>query len=108
MKTTQQRVGLRSAVFVIALCSAALAQAAAGFVVSAAQQASVKVGMSRAEVRSLRGRPAHNIKFRAEPGRTWTYGVVGGKSTLVDAVFDIDFSADGRVLTMGQRIEPME
>ncbi len=99
---------VRSAALAVVLCSAALAQAATGFVVNAAQQASIKVGMSRTEVRALLGRPAHNVKYRAEPGRTWTYGVLGLGSGMERTVFDVDFSAGGQVLSTSQREEAMD
>jgi outer membrane protein assembly factor BamE (lipoprotein component of BamABCDE complex) len=85
------------------LLSAIAAQAAGGFVVNAKDEARVSVGMTRDEVRQALGRPAHNLKYRNEPGRTWTYGVVGS----TDKVFDVDFSADGKVLTMGERSESL-
>jgi outer membrane protein assembly factor BamE (lipoprotein component of BamABCDE complex) len=77
---------------------------AGGYTVNAAQQAQIKPGMSRDEVRLTLGRPAHNVKYRAEPGRTWTYGVLGSD----EKVFDVDFSADGRVASTSQRTEVME
>lgn len=96
---------LRSTLVALALCSAALVQAATGYTVTADQQAAVKVGMSRDEVRALLGRPAHNLKYRSEPGRSWTYGVIGLTLSGEHAVFDIEFSADGRVLSTDRRIE---
>jgi hypothetical protein len=62
--------------------------------------------MSRADVRAALGRPAHNVKYMAEPGRTWTYGVLGN-GVPENTVFDVDFSADGRVLHASERVEPM-
>ena len=50
------------------------------------------------------GRPAHNLKYVSEPGRTWTYGVQGSGSQ----VFDVDFSADGHVLSTDLRTESMD
>jgi hypothetical protein len=57
--------------------------------------------MTRDEVRSALGRPAHNLKYRNEPGRTWTYGVSGSQ----DKVFDVDFSPEGKVLKTSERAE---
>lgn len=104
MKLINRKSGLRTALLAVALCGAAAVQAASGFIVTAKQQASVKVGMNRDEVRGLLGRPAHNVKYRNEPGRTWTYG----DTQTVDMVFDVDFSADGRVLSTSRRIELLE
>jgi outer membrane protein assembly factor BamE (lipoprotein component of BamABCDE complex) len=92
---------VRSATLGAALLVAAFAAQAAGFVVNAKDEARVSIGMTRDEVRSALGRPAHNMKYRSEPGRTWTYGVVGSD----DKVFDIDFSAEGKVSKMGERAE---
>jgi outer membrane protein assembly factor BamE (lipoprotein component of BamABCDE complex) len=91
------------AALLVGVCSA---YAAAGFVVTASQETLVKVGMSRAEVRNALGRPAHNVKYRAEPGRTWTYGVLGNPEHTQVKVFDVDFSADDKVLSFGERNEP--
>jgi outer membrane protein assembly factor BamE (lipoprotein component of BamABCDE complex) len=85
----------------VLMLGAVAAQAAAGFVVNTQDQSRVSVGMTRDEVRSALGRPAHNLKYRNEPGRTWTYGVSGAQ----DKVFDVDFSAEGKVLAMGVRTE---
>lgn len=91
------------AALLVGVCSA---YAAAGFVVTTSQESMVKVGMSRAEVRNALGRPAHNVKYRAEPGRTWTYGVLGNPEYTQAKVFDVDFSADDKVLSFGERNEP--
>ena len=95
---------LRSALLASALMAAAVAQAATGFIVSAAQQTQIHAGMTRDEVRAALGRPAHNIKYPNEPGRTWTWGIQGTQ----EKVFDVDFSADGKVLSMSQRSENMD
>jgi hypothetical protein len=47
------------------------------------------------------------VKYMAEPGRTWTWGVAtnedsGARQTRV---FDVDFGTDQKVRTMGERIE---
>jgi outer membrane protein assembly factor BamE (lipoprotein component of BamABCDE complex) len=104
MKTKSFKSPLRAVLLVSALLVTAIAQAATGFIVSAAQQTQIKAGMSREQVRAVLGRPAHNVKYRAEPGRTWTYGIQGSE----DKVFDIDFSAAGAVLSTSQRQEQMD
>lgn len=92
---------------VLAACivlSGASAFAAAGFTMAPAQEAQITVGLSRDEVRGMLGRPAHNMKYINEPGRTWTYGVVG-KNVVENTVFDVDFSSDGKVLHANERVE---
>lgn len=103
MKSIHSTRGSRTFLGAALLFGAALAQAADGYTVTAAQEKTIKVGMSRAEVRQALGRPAHNMKFASEPGRTWTYGVVGGK----DTVFDVDFTSDGKVTSSSERLELM-
>lgn len=105
MKINTLNRTLQSGLCAIALCSVGLAQAADGFFVNAAQQASVKVGMSRAQVNDLLGQPKHNRKYRSELGRTWTYGVLGLGSGRMQTIFDVDFTADGRVRAKSQRQE---
>jgi outer membrane protein assembly factor BamE (lipoprotein component of BamABCDE complex) len=95
------RHALRTGLAAALLLAAAVAQAATGFTVTAAQEKQIKPGMSRDAVRAALGRPAHNVKYRAEPGRTWTYGVKG----KTDMVFDIDFDASGQVLSTSERSE---
>lgn len=104
MKFFTRHIPLSTAVVSILCVCASAAQAADGFIVKAAQETLVKVGMSRAEVRDALGRPAHNMKFISEPGRTWTYGVVGTENK----VFDVDFSADGHVLSSSERLEMLK
>jgi outer membrane protein assembly factor BamE (lipoprotein component of BamABCDE complex) len=78
------------------------AYAAAGFNVTTAQEASVTTGMTADQVRAAIGRPNHIARLGNEPGVTWTYtvidarGVGGGEAV----VFDVDFGADGRVISM--------
>jgi outer membrane protein assembly factor BamE (lipoprotein component of BamABCDE complex) len=81
--------------------------AASGFTVQRVDEAQIKIGMDKDVVRKLLGRPAHNVKYPAEPGRAWSYGVVGMGYDLDDAntLFDIDFDANGKVLSTGERVE---
>lgn len=98
MKT---QLKLRSLLGIGVLLASVAAQAAGGYTVTPQQEKSVRVGMSRDEVRQAIGRPAHNLKYRNEPGRTWTYGVVGSENK----VFDIDFSPEGKVMSTSERVE---
>lgn len=86
------------------LMASVVAFAASGFIVSRAQEKQVTVGMSRDDVRAALGRPSHNMKYMNEPGRTWTYGVLGN-GVADNTVFDVDFSADGKVLQSSERVE---
>jgi outer membrane protein assembly factor BamE (lipoprotein component of BamABCDE complex) len=104
MKLKLTHKGLRAAVCAALFMGVAAVQAATGYTVTAAQEKQISVGMTRDMVRMTLGRPAHNVKFRAEPGRTWTYGIVG----TADKVFDIDFAADGKVASMSERTEIIE
>ena len=63
--------------------------------------------MDKDEVRKLLGRPAHNVKFRNEPGRSWTYGVLGVDSDLdqSNTEFDVDFDSMGKVIKFQERID---
>jgi len=81
-----------------------MAIAASGFVVTPAQEAMIVPGMTRDAVRAALGRPAHNVRYPSEPGKTWTWGVVGSGADS-DKVFDVDFSSDGKVLHTDERIE---
>jgi outer membrane protein assembly factor BamE (lipoprotein component of BamABCDE complex) len=91
------------------LLGATIVQAAGGFTIRRAQETQITAGMSRQDVMQMLGRPAHNLKFRSEPGRTWTYGVndaaVTGASEAV--VFDVEFGADGKVLATSERTEAL-
>jgi outer membrane protein assembly factor BamE (lipoprotein component of BamABCDE complex) len=94
---------VRSATLLAALLLGTVAAEAAGggFVINSRDEALVSTGMSRDAVRQALGRPAHNLKYHNEPGRTWTYGVTGS----ADKVFDVDFGADGKVLSTSERAE---
>ena len=41
------------------------------------------------------------MKYLNEPGRTWTYGVIGAGNR----VFDIDSGADGKLLSRSERVD---
>ena len=88
------------------LLVASAALAATGFTVTQAQESQVSAGMSRDEVRAALGRPSHNLKYMNEPGRTWTYGVMGN-AVAENTVFDVDFSANGKVMHSSERVEQM-
>ena len=83
------------------LLGVAAAHAAGGFTVTQRQEALVTPGMTEAEVQQALGHPAQDIHYRNEPGPTFTYHVDAIESTL----FDVDFSADGKVLSTGERME---
>jgi outer membrane protein assembly factor BamE (lipoprotein component of BamABCDE complex) len=78
---------------------AAAAQAASGITVTAGQEMKVTPGMSAAEVERTLGRPAQNMLYGNEPGRTFTYQVIDREDTL----FDVDFDANGRVVSTNER-----
>ena len=88
------------------LAAASAASAAIGFTVLRPQESKITTGMTRADMRTVLGRPSHNLKYINEPGRTYTYGVVGD-GVEENTVFDVDFSSDGKVLHTSERIEPM-
>jgi hypothetical protein len=96
---------IAAATGLVFLSSAAFA--ASGFTLQRVDEAQIKIGMNKDAVLKLLGRPAHNVKYRAEPGRAWTYGVVGVDHDMETAttLFDIDFDAKGNVLSMGERVE---
>ena len=106
MKTIASLTTARTLVAAGLVLAASAAFAAPGFTLMQSQEAQITVGMTRDAVRAALGRPAHNVKFVAEPGRTWTYGVLG-TSVPENTVFDVDFSADGHVLHSAERVEPM-
>jgi len=76
------------------------AEAQGGFTVSRSRENVVAVGMSMADVQRLLGRPYQANQYGNAPGPVWTYRVVDplfGKT-----VFNVDFGADGRVMTTGE------
>jgi outer membrane protein assembly factor BamE (lipoprotein component of BamABCDE complex) len=83
------------------LFGAAAAQAASGFTVSENRETLIKEGMSTTEVQQALGRPAQMARFGNEPGPTWTYNVIGSPYPM--AVFEVDFSADGKVVSTTER-----
>jgi len=89
------------------LLAASAAYAATGFTVQRSDEAQIKVGMDKSAVFKLLGRPAHNVKYRSEPGRAWSYGVMGVDNDMDNAstLFDIDFDANGKVLSVNERVE---
>lgn len=93
--------GVSAAVLVL---GAVAAQAAPGFVVTPAQASSVQVGVTRDAVREVLGPPARAEQFRNEAGPTWIYAVASYDD---GALLDVDFSANGRVVSEDQRIEPV-
>jgi hypothetical protein len=80
------------------LLGAVAAQAAAGYTVTAVQEASVTPGMTAAQVRQALGQPARDVHYRSEPGATWSYDLAGS-----GAMLDVDFGANGHVLAVGER-----
>lgn len=81
------------------LAGVAAAQAAAGFTIQPSQESMVTPGMTQAQVQQALGQPERNVQYLNEPGPTFTYQV----ASLDPVVFDVDFGADGRVLTANER-----
>lgn len=86
------------------------ANAQDGFTVSPYQESMVKPGMSKSEVQQVIGRPSRDETYGVAPGSTWTYGVRGmlgdgitGNSTTI---YEVDFGADGRVISAKERVLP--
>ncbi len=86
-----------------AFCSA-LALAASGFWIDQTQEVLVTPGMSMSQVRQTLGHPTRFIKYRNQPGPTFTYRVNG----TFDTLFDIDFDASGQVISTSERIVPID
>jgi outer membrane protein assembly factor BamE (lipoprotein component of BamABCDE complex) len=95
MKFINPHTALRATACAFAICSVTAVSAADGFIVNAAQESEIEAGMTRAEVRTALGQPAQNVKYRSEPGKIWTYGVSNDQRQ----VFDVHYTADGRVLS---------
>lgn len=90
--------------------SALAAHAQDGFTVSPNQEYMVKPGMTKSEVRQAIGRPSRDESYGVAPGSTWTYGVTGmvndgilGNGTTV---YEVDFGADGKVISAKERMVP--
>ena len=83
------------------LFGAVAAHAAGGFSVTPAEEGRVSPGMDRAAVQQALGRPEINAQYLNEPGRTWSYQVISTENKL----FDVDFSANGRVLSTSERVQ---
>ncbi|HSI59434.1 MAG TPA: hypothetical protein VLA16_17865 [Ideonella sp.] len=90
--------------FAVGLAVGAIAAHAAGGVsVVPSQESLVQPGMSQAEVKQALGRPARHEKFMNEQGPTWTYDVATVE-TDGQTLFDVDFGADGKVVSATERI----
>lgn len=83
-------------------CCATLTQAAGGFSITPSDEARIAVGMTEAEVRQHLGPPARARQYPNRPGPSWTYEVQGAPFGRTD--FDIDFGADGKVVTTFERL----
>ena len=105
MKNTTSHHAIRAILASGLLLATSAAFSASGFTLLQSEEKEITIGMSRANVRDLLGRPAHNVKYMNEPGRSWTYGVTG-TGVPRNTVFDIDFSADGKVVQVNERVEP--
>jgi len=81
------------------LAAAAAAQAATGFTVTHGQEAQVSPGMDRSAVQQYLGHPAQSHRFGGESGVTWTYNVSGTDL----AVYDVQFDANDKVVSVGER-----
>lgn len=93
-------IGLATAALLVAAATPALAEPA-GVTVVESQEASIKVGMTSAEVRQILGRPQRINQYRNQPGATYAYVLVG----KYDTVFEVDFGSDGKVINTDERIE---
>jgi len=99
------RINLRATRWLLATGIAfgvAAVQAAGGVTITQSEEASVKVGMSMADVERVLGRPAHVVSYRTAPGPTWTYNVVGAPFGTTE--FEVSFGADGKVVWANERI----
>lgn len=83
------------------LAGAAAAQAAGGYTITPSQESLISPNMTIDQVRQALGRPERLMHYRNEPGPTFTYHVLGAQSML----FDVDFDAAGRVISMGERMD---
>jgi hypothetical protein len=81
----------------------AAAHAANPFNITEAQAALVSPGMSMNQVERAIGRPEHTALYVNETGPSWTYNVAGG-SWRDGLAFEVDFGADGRVVSAEQLV----
>ena len=88
--------GLVAAGFALGLTAA---HAMSGFSVTHQQEKQINVGMAQSDVLAALGTPDNNVHYGSEPGRTFTYHVTGDPEVL----FDVDFDADGKVLSTSER-----
>jgi outer membrane protein assembly factor BamE (lipoprotein component of BamABCDE complex) len=105
MTSNHNRQSVRWLVAAALAAGTTAAHAATGFAVTPTQETLITRGMTTDQVMASLGRPAHVVRYRTEPGPTWTYNVVGalGVSGGEAKVFDVDFGADGRVATSEER-----
>ena len=80
----------------------ALAQAVSGFNITQSDESKVAIGMDTEAVQRYLGPPERVFRYPRQPGPTWTYNVVGAPFGITE--FDVDFGADGRVLSASERI----
>ena len=91
------------------LCGAAAVAGASpgGYVVDPSQEPLIKMGMTKAEVQNLIGRPPREATYAIAKGSTWVYSVRG--RIYVDfispenIVYEVDFDPEGRVVWSGER-----
>jgi len=81
---------------------AATSQAANGVSITQAQETSVAVGMTAAEVQKNLGRPANIEKYPYAPGPSWTYEVATAPFGRTE--FNIDFGSDGTVARVSENV----
>ena len=79
-----------------------LAQAASGFNITQSDETRVAIGMDSSEVQRSLGPPETVFRYPRQPGPTWTYNVVGAPFGITK--FDVDFGADGKVVSASERI----
>jgi len=94
---------LHRRLFVIALSViSAVAQAAGGFNIVQSDESKIAIGMDTTDVQRSLGPPERVFRYPRQPGPTWTYNVVGAPFGITK--FDIDFGADGKVVSASERI----
>ena len=74
-----------------------------GYNVQTPDEAKVAIGMTPEQVLQVLGPPSRKAAYRNQPGPTFTYRVIGQR----EMVFDVDFDADGKVMSKSERMEPM-